>query len=99
VRAEFIALYGDVNLLEQGFSNYPAEFDDQQPTLTPRQEFVSSAADKICRDLADSVFEEAKRIVEYKAALHLPSDAAVREILEMFEKQFRLELQGPWLTS
>jgi hypothetical protein len=86
VRAEFIARYGDVNLPQQGFSNYAAEFDDLQPSLTPRQEFVSSAADKICRDLACDVFAEGKRIVEDKAALFLPSDAAAREILEMFEK-------------
>ena len=86
VRAEFIALYGDVNLPQQGFSNYPAEFDDLQPSLTPREEFVSRAADKICRDLACAVFAEAKRIVEDKAPLFLPSNAAAQEILEMFEK-------------
>jgi hypothetical protein len=66
-------------LPQQGFSNYPGEFDDLQPSLTLREEFVLSAADKICRGLACAVFAEAKRIVEDK-------DAAAFEILEMFEK-------------
>jgi hypothetical protein len=73
-------------LIQQGFSNYATEFEDLQPSLTSREQFVSSTADKICCDLASTVFAEAKQIVDKKAKPFLPSDEAAGKILEMFDK-------------
>jgi hypothetical protein len=85
-RAGFLANFGKVDLKALSFSDYASEFQDQQPNLPPRTEFISTAADNIGRAMAEKMYREAEQIVISKASRFVPDRDAEATILRMFER-------------
>jgi hypothetical protein len=92
-RAEFLSKYGEVDLKAIGFANYAAEFQDMQPNLAPRDDFVCSAADEIAKSMAQMMYTEAEQIVHAKASRFVPDVDAESLILRMFE--YGIPCQSP----
>lgn len=84
-RAEFLATFGPIDLKTLGFVDYPAEFQDEQPSLAPRDEFISNAADAVAKNMGQKMYGEARQIVYSKAAKFAPDSSAQAEIIRMFE--------------
>jgi hypothetical protein len=86
-RAEFLANFGKIDLKALGFSDYASEFQDQQPNLAPRPDFISTAADNIGRTMGEKMYREAGQIVSSKAGRFVPDRDAEATILRMFEHE------------
>jgi hypothetical protein len=84
VRADHLSRFGGLSTQSLGFSHFAAEFQDRLPNLSPRDGFISLAADEIAKVLANEVYQDAQKIVQSKARHLAHDDAAQAEILRMF---------------
>jgi hypothetical protein len=84
-RALFMSSLGPLDLTKFGFSQFNSEFIDRVIKLTPRDGFVSQAADDIATSMAPAMYSRAKSIVQEKAKGYEPDVGAQAEIVRRFE--------------
>ena len=85
-RAQLLATLGNVDSIALGFADYPSEFRDEQPSLSSRDEFISTIADDIAKSMGKAMYHEAEQIVSSKAKRFVPDRTAQAEIIRMFER-------------
>jgi len=85
IRATLLASCSGINLNTIGFPAYAAEFQDVQPSLAPRDDFISRAADEIAKKLSQRMYDDARALVMTKARAFTPDYDSELAILRMFE--------------
>jgi hypothetical protein len=85
-RAKFMVAHGGLDFHGLGYSDFPLEFQEQQPNLSRGQEFISRAADEIAEAMAADLYVEATNRVRQTASDLMPDKSAQAEILTMFKR-------------
>ena len=85
-RAQFMVDHGGLDFPRLGYPDFPSEFQELQPNLSPDRKFISRAADEIAKAMAADLYVEATNKITQTASDLVPDKSAEAEIPTMFKR-------------